>query len=132
MNWKAQWLPILINGLPSKKKLAIHLTKDPESFKSLPMPSKEQIASISPHAQIQLGTYRTPTYLMHGIDDDLVPYEQSRITIAALRRIDVDCGIAVPVGAKHLCDMFPSEHPTGTGAEAVREGYEFLFTQFEL
>ena len=132
MNWKAQSLPILINGLPFKKKLATHPTKDPESFNSLPMPSKVQIALISPFAQIQLGNYRTPTYLIHGTDGDLVPYEQSRITIAAVWKIGVECGIAVPVGAKHRFDMFPSEDPMGTGAEAVREGYEFLSTQFEL
>jgi dipeptidyl aminopeptidase/acylaminoacyl peptidase len=69
---------------------------------------------------------------VHGTDDDLVPCEQSRDTIDALRKIGVECGISIPVGAKHLFDMFPSEDPMGTGAEAVREGYEFLSTQLGL
>ena len=122
-------VPILINGLPSKKSL-INSGQDPEYFKSLPTPSKDQIASISPYAQIELGNYRTPTFIMHGTDDDLVPCEQSKNTIVALRGMGVECGIATPHGAKHLFDTFASEDPMGSGVEAVKEGYEFLFRQF--
>jgi acetyl esterase/lipase len=129
MNWKAQMVPILVNGLPTKKTLA---GRDAKSFANMPMPSPEQIAAISPYAQIQRGNYRTPTFIMHGTDDDLVPCSMSRETIAALEAKGVECGIACPEGAKHLFDTFPSEDPTGTGIAAVKEGYEFLWRQFAL
>ncbi|KAL8705671.1 MAG: hypothetical protein Q9225_008015 [Loekoesia sp. 1 TL-2023] len=129
MNWKAQMIPILLHGLPSKNSLA---GRDPDTFKSLPMPSKQEIASISPYAQIEKGNYRTPTFIMHGTDDDLVPCEQSRETIKKLRQNGVECGIAAPEGAKHLFDTFESEGPEGTGRRAIEEGYAFLFRQLGL
>ena len=51
-------------------------------------------------------------------------------TIEALRGKGVECGMANPQGAKHLFDTFSSEDQMGTGGEAVREGYEFLFRLF--
>ena len=129
MNWKAQMVPILVNGLPSKKSL---LGRDANSFKHMAMPSEEQIAAISPYAQILRGNYRTPTFIMHGTDDDLVPYQQSQNTMKALREKGVACGIANPQSAKHLFDTFPDEDPAGTGAAAVQEGYTFLLRQFGL
>ncbi len=126
-------VPILINGLPSKSKLVSTTSNtDPESYKSLPMPSKEQIASINPYAQIQMGNYKTPTFIMHGTDDDLVPCEQSWKTVEALREKGVQCGIARAKGARHLFDTFASEDPRSTGVEAVREGYAFLGKVFGL
>ena len=127
MNWKAQMIPILINGLPSKAKLvSAASTTNHGSYKSLPMPNKEQIASINPYAQIQMGNYKTPTFIMHGTDDDLVPCKQSRMTIEALREKGVQCGIGVAEGARHLFDTFASEDPRDTGVEVVRKGYAFL------
>ena len=123
MNWKAQMVPILINGLPNKKKLR---GRNADSFTNMVMPSKDQIASISPYAQIELGNYRTPTFIMHGTEDDLVPCRQSMNTIAALKRKGVDCGLGIASGARHLFDTFPSDDPAGTGVAVVREGYEFL------
>ena len=69
---------------------------------------------------------------MHGTDDDLVPCEQSWVTVEALREKGVQCGIARAEGARHLFDTFASEDPRGTGVEAVREGYAFLGKVFGL
>ena len=133
MNWKAQMIPMLLNGLPSKSKLASTTSNtDPEYYKSLPMPSKEQSASIDPYAQIQMGNYKTPTFIMHGTDDDLVPCEGSWMTVEALREKGVQCGIARAEGARHLFDTFASEDPKGTGWEAVKEGFAFLWKVFGL
>ena len=127
MNWKSQMVPILVNGLPSKSKLAkTPNAPSPESFKNLPYPTKEQIFQISPIAQIEAGNYKTPTFIMHGSDDDLVPCNQSQRTVEMLQRKGVKAGIAVAKGAKHLFDIFASEDPTGTGKKAVEEGYRFL------
>ena len=51
----------------------------------------------------------------------------SQESIAALKATGVECGIACPVGARHIFDMFPSEEGT-----AVKEGYKFLWRQFGL
>ena len=116
-------VPILINGLPSKKKLD---GRSAASFTNMAMPSKDQIASISPFAQIELGNYQTPTFIVHGSEDDLVPCQQSLDTITALKKKGVDCGVGVASGARHLFDIFDNADPSGTGAASVREGYEFL------
>lgn len=122
-------VPILINGLPSKEKL--HGRKA-ESFTNMTMPSRRQIASISPYAQIELGNYQTPTFIMHGTEDDLVPCQQSVDTIAALKRKGVDCGVGLASGARHLFDTFASDDPAGTGGAVVQEGYEFLMKHSRL
>lgn len=72
-NWKGQALPILLNGLPSKSQSA-HTNTD---YTNLLHPALSRIASISPLAQVQKGTYRTPTFLIHGTRDDLIPWQQS-------------------------------------------------------
>ena len=123
MNWKAQMVPILVNGLPSKRKLR---GRSSDYFSKMAMPSKEQIASISPYSQVELGNYRTPTFILHGTDDDLVPCQQSLDTIAAMKRKGIACGIGLACGARHLFDTFGSEDPAGTGSAVVSEGYEFM------
>ena len=69
---------------------------------------------------------------MHGTDDDLVPVQQSRDTVEALRKMGVQCGIAVAEGAGHLFDTFPDADPAKTGAKAVEEGYQFLLGQLSM
>lgn len=129
MNWKAQMLPILVNGLPSKKKL---LGTNAKSMESLPMPTPDQLVPINLYDQILLKNYRTPTFIIHGTEDDLIPWEQSQETIRVLRENGVECGFAAPKGAKHLFDTFSNKDPYGTGAAAVQEGYDFLFKQLNM
>lgn len=122
MNWKAQALPIWINGLPTKKAAS---NSQPESYATMPMPSTEQIVSISPYAQIQRGTYVTPTFIIHGTSDDLIPWQQSQRVHEALRNKGVKTGLAIVDDAPHLFDMYKDKD--GRGWSAVQEGYEFLF-----
>jgi len=129
MNWKAQMIPILVNGLPSKKKLGGASAK---AMYNLPFPSHDQIVPINPYSQILLKNYRTPTFFIHGTADDLIPYQQTMATVEALRSNGVECGIATPVGAKHLFDTFPKEDPQGTGNAAIQEGYAFIFKQLNM
>jgi acetyl esterase/lipase len=120
MNWRAQMLPLLINGLPSKSKLAS--PADAKSFYNLPLPTQEQIASVSPYSQIVRNNYRTPTFLIHGTADDLIPWQQSQKVIDALKQRDVPAGIHLLDGVEHVFDTFSSK-----GFEAIQEGYQFLF-----
>ena len=128
MNWKGQTLPVLLNGLPSKSAAAVTAATPQTSnantdYANLAQPGDEEIASISPLAQVQRNTYRTPTYLIHGTRDDLIPWQQSQEFRDALQAKGVQAGLGVVEGRVHLFDLY--RDPDGTGWESVRKGYEF-------
>ncbi|GME26008.1 BcPKS16, polyketide synthase [Neofusicoccum parvum] len=105
-------LPILLTGL---------------SADSLTMPpSPSLVASISPLAHVRGGTYRVPTYLIHGTRDEIVPFPTATEFTEALRARSVDCGLLRVEGARHIHDL-----KLRPGMEAwrreVEPGYEFLF-----
>ena len=125
MNWKAQTLPLLLNGLPVKRKVA-NTGKEVKSWSHMEMPDPERVRAISPYAQIVEGNYRTPTFIIHGTADDMIPWQQSQKTIDALKRQGVAAGIYVLDGAEHLFDTFGTDR-LGGGDEAIRTGYEWLF-----
>ena len=123
MNWKSQTLPILLNGLPNKKRLS---RADAQPYYNQKIPSQEEIASISPYAQIVRGNYRTPTYLIHGTADDMIPWQQSQKVYDALIRHGVPAGMYRLEGAEHLFDTFGTDR-LGGGWEAIQAGFAFLF-----
>ncbi|KAF2135593.1 uncharacterized protein K452DRAFT_260436 [Aplosporella prunicola CBS 121167] len=114
MNWKGQTLPILINGL----------NKSDEDRNTAEMPTPDQIKRISPLAQIRKGTYRTPTYLIHPTNDDLIPWQQSQQAYEALRSSGVDAEISLVEGRNHLFDL--SRSLDEAAWDVVNSGYEFL------
>lgn len=114
-NWKAQLVPVLVNGLPPKSR------SGSRNVEELPMPPVEKIQAVSPFAQIVKGTYRTPTFIIHGELDDLIPWQQSRDTIEALKKQGVTAGLATPY-AGHAFDLWGDE----TDWSSVMEGYDFL------
>ena len=122
MNWRAQTLPFLINGLPTGKAAATgHNTDSSSDSYNLPRPSSQQIASISPYAQILRGAYTTPTFLIHGTADDLIPWEHSQRVVDALRDRGVESQIEVLEGVEHLFDTFSAK-----GWEEIERGYRWL------
>ncbi len=132
MNWHAQALPILLNGLPSKTQAAAAAADaDPTNWNSLPPPTHSKIIAASPLAQIVRGSYRTPTFLLHGSDDDLVPCRQARRVHEALGADGVEAGIAIVEGKGHLFDIFYGDEGEGGEWEAVKEGYRFLFNHIK-
>lgn len=145
MNWTGQTLSVLLKGLPSKRQAAAAAAAatapasaapspiDPtttQSWLSLPQPSTDEIISISPLAQIERGTYRTPTFLIHGTDDDLIPWQQSQRTFAALNGRGIPAGIHMLERGVHLFDLY--RNADGKGERAVREGYGFLFSRLRM
>ena len=125
MNWKGQTLPILLGGLPSKNKLAAGADTDPKKWSSLDQPSHDKIVAASPLAQILRNNYRTPTFLVHGTADDLIPWQQTQRVHDALVSKGVPAEVLIREGAVHLFDLYRDQD--GTAWEAVRKGYEFLF-----
>lgn len=121
MNWTGQALPVLLNGLPSKKTIG---TADPKKWLKLPQPPREKVVAISPYAQIVRGNYNTPTYLIHGTKDDLIPWQQMQRTYDALVAKGVPAGLEIVDGAVHLFDLYRDRD--GRYWQTVLKGYDFL------
>ena len=127
MNWAGQTLPILIHGLPASSNEDVkheHLNRDARHWRFMPQPSIAEIAPISPLAQIHRGCYRTPTYLVHGTADDLIPWQQTQRTYEALVKMGVPAGLDIVKGKKHLFDLHEDEDERVKAT--VRIGYDFL------
>ncbi|RDA88879.1 hypothetical protein CP532_5399 [Ophiocordyceps camponoti-leonardi (nom. inval.)] len=117
MNWEGKTLPILINGLQRSGS---------NNVTTPPSPSVEQVRDVSPLAQIRAGRYKTPTFLIHGDRDDLVPCQASRRTYEALLEMGVTADLVVLEDGLHLFDVFLSSKRNGDCVEAIKRGYEFL------
>ena len=124
MNWNGQTLPVLLNGLGSKNTHTDPSLSSEKPSQTLPQPTHDQIVSISPLAQISRGNYRTPTFFIHGTEDDLIPWQQTQRSYHALVSKRIAAGIAVLHRAKHLFDLYPTRDEEGW--QAVLQGYEFL------
>ncbi|MCJ1462837.1 hypothetical protein MMC07_001440 [Pseudocyphellaria aurata] len=116
MNWKGQTLPVLLNGL----------TRGETDPQNLPAPTKQQVQSISPLAQIRAGRYKTPTFIVHGTQDDLIPWEQAQRTYEGLIEAEVQAEARIVQGGVHLFDVYDGYEEDEGLKRAVRQGYEFL------
>ena len=105
----------MLNGIDNENPESWHKTLDPEL-----------IASISPLSQVRRGNYRTPTFLVHGTEDEIVPFHTAKIFYGALKEMGVDCGISTVEGARHVHDFQLGEEDSGWMAGAGI-GYAFLF-----
>ncbi|KAL8720220.1 MAG: hypothetical protein Q9225_002882 [Loekoesia sp. 1 TL-2023] len=124
MNWKGKALPILLSGL----KAAQHSGYGKSGAKNLdiPFPTMEQIVAVSPLAQIRRGTYQTPTFLVHGTRDDLIPWEQAQRTYSALSECGVQAEARIVKDGIHLFDIAKDYRRDEQAAKAVDDGYRFL------
>lgn len=131
MNWTGQMLPVILNGLPTRAQANSQNEDDGDHhyhhYKHMPQPSADRVAAISPCAQIRAGNYATPTFLVHGTRDDLIPWQQARTTYEALVAAGVPAGLEIVEGVEHLFDLYRSR---GKEWDVVLKGYEFLFQQF--
>ncbi|KAL5341117.1 hypothetical protein BJX70DRAFT_406414 [Aspergillus crustosus] len=116
MNWQGRAVHVLLNGLSETN----------HDYDSLPAPTTSQVQSISPLAQIQKGAYRTPTFIIHGTKDDLIPVDQATRTYNALQEQGVPSEVKILNGAVHLFDLGKMREEWKT---AVAEGYDFLQRQ---
>lgn len=124
MNWKGQALPILLHASRYKKKRKACNGCNPDEL--LPQPTQEEIRAISPLAQARAGLYKTPTFIIHGTLDDLIPYMQAQRTHNAIVASGVDAEIRILDETLHLFDIYPDYDTNLDAVQAVAEGYEFL------
>lgn len=124
MNWKGQALPILLQA--SKYKKECQATAGCYTENLVPQPTQEDIKAISPLAQARAGLYKTPTFMIHGTLDDLIPYQQAQRTHEAIVASGVDAEIRILAGTLHLFDIYPDYEASLEAVQAVADGYEFL------
>ncbi|KAI1846151.1 hypothetical protein JX266_007676 [Neoarthrinium moseri] len=124
INWKAQTLPVILGGLPSREK-ATAAGSDID-WNALPQPTLDTIRKASPYAHINNGGYHVPTFFIHGTADDLIPWQQSHGTYQLMKEKGVATGMALVDNAPHICDL--SGDPESDGWKAVVQGYDFLFS----
>lgn len=119
MNWKGRCLNVLLGGVGGIERQG---TKGSGLFE----PTREEVAEISPLAQIREGRYKTPTFIIHGTLDDLIPWQQAQRTADLLAEGGIESEIRVVEGAVHLFDIYGEYWRNGEQRRAVEEGYEFL------
>ncbi|CZR52558.1 related to polyketide synthase [Phialocephala subalpina] len=125
INWKAQTIPLIIGGLPSKSKI-LSSSSNPRDYYNLPQPSSDKVIPCSPIAQIRNGNYKTPTFFVHGTNDELIPWQQTKRTFEELKGKGVQTELVLVKGAPHVCDL--SSEAESEGWKAVVRGYEFLYS----
>lgn len=113
-------LPLLLNGIrPSNSK------------PWFTPPAAHLIATISPLSHLRHGTYTTPTFLIHGTEDEIVPYQSAVTFSEVMREMRVRGGLGEVKGARHEHDLAVREGGKGWW-EAVGIGYDFLFRELGL
>ncbi|KAL8898075.1 MAG: hypothetical protein Q9207_006891 [Kuettlingeria erythrocarpa] len=115
-------LSLLLNGPSALSDLDDHSLAQKPTDSSV---SKEQLDSINPFAQLQLGKYHVPTFFIHGSEDEVVPCDMSVAFERALRARGVESGICVVQGKGHVCDL-AVEVGTQAWQRGMGAGYEFL------
>ncbi|PMD57540.1 uncharacterized protein K444DRAFT_653862 [Hyaloscypha bicolor E] len=89
-NWKAQTLPVIIGGFPSKSALS-------SSSKSVTdVMHQPQLQQCSPRAQIVKRNYKTPTVFTHGTDDGMIPWQMTQGTYETLSESGEQTGVELP------------------------------------
>lgn len=88
-------------------------------------PSHESVTAISPMAQARKGTYKVPTFIVHGNEDEIVPLGMSAEFVQTLKEKGVRSELLVVPGKGHIFDLFHRPGRDGWETEVV-PGYEFL------
>lgn len=136
-------LPLLLNGLPRASHEEEDSSEDGSSEDSesdeddveddnawLHAPHPERVVAISPLAQVQRGNYTVPTFLIHGTNDEIVPYHTAVTFVDALRAVGVEGQLLTVQGARHIHDVTLKIGSKGWD-ETVAPGYEFLFRKLQ-
>ena len=89
------------------------------------LPPAEKVAAASPVARVRNGEYRTPTYLIHGDEDEVIPYRETVAFFDALQAGGVESEVLKVRGAKHLFDL-KSKTGSREWEQGVDPGYGFL------
>ncbi|CAI6338010.1 unnamed protein product [Periconia digitata] len=108
-------LPLLLNNLPENGS---------QDGEYLSPPSAERIAAVSPLAQLRLGNYNVPTFIIHGDRDEIAPFAAAERFIQEMGRRGVKYGfLRLDVGHVFDVDVQPG---TAAWEDQIAPGYKFL------
>ncbi|KAJ5181613.1 Acyl transferase/acyl hydrolase/lysophospholipase [Penicillium cf. viridicatum] len=124
MNLAGKTLPVLLGGGRYFKSLGAGIGEE-----EIPEIMAEEVQAISPLAQIRRGAYRSPTFIIHGTLDDLIPVAQAKRTYDELVVQGVQTELRVVENGLHLFDIYPRYEEDRDACQAVLEGYDFLRRQ---
>lgn len=116
MNWNGRTLHVLLNGLDARSKEA------PTE------PTAAEIKAVSPLAHVRGGTYRTPTFIVHPREDDLIPWQQAQRMREALQDNGVHSQTHIVDGVPHLFDLYRENQKKEDLQKVIHQGYEFLLS----
>ena len=88
-------------------------------------PTEDKVAAADSMARVRNGKYTTPTYLIHGDEDEIIPYKETVAFFDALQASGVESELLKVLGAKHLFDL-QSKPGSREWEDGVGPGYEFL------
>ena len=113
------WIRFVIGGR------ALDKTPPPESLH----PSEAQAAlalRLSPLFHVKPGV--PPALVMHGLDDHIVPPEQSKQFTAAMQKAGNRCDLVLIEGARHafICTRYTA--PEAVVVDAIRRADQFLIS----
>ena len=74
---------------------------------------------------MQAGTYKVPTFLIHGTKDEIVPVHATKRFWDVMQEKGVRGGLSIVEGASHIHDLGLAEGDKGW-KEGVGVGYDFL------
>ncbi|KAM0523026.1 hypothetical protein ACHAPE_001517 [Trichoderma viride] len=109
-----------------KNGVALLLDGIPTNANTLGVPEPERVAAISPLAQVQNGNYHTPTFVIIGDEDEIVPFHTSVDFVNALREQGIKNGFIPVPGQRHIYDLALSPG-MAKWDDWVAPGYKFLF-----
>ena len=115
------------HGLP----LLLNSIRPPNGRSWSTKPPADLIAAISPLSHLRRGTYTTPTFLIHGTNDEIVPYHTAVTFSEAIREKGVRGGLGEVKGVRHIHDLELREGGKGWW-EGVGVGYAFLLEELGL
>ncbi|KAL4799163.1 putative polyketide synthase [Aspergillus venezuelensis] len=110
-----QTLPVLLNA-----------AKTAPGEATLLHPTKEDVARVCPTSQASAGNYRTPTFIIHGSLDDLIPMSQVRHTAKVLKANGVEIELRELDSSIHLFDIAPTYGDKPDEVQAIADGIQFL------
>lgn len=109
-----------------KNGVALLLDGIPTDGDTLGVPEPERVAAISPLAQVQRGSYHTPTFVIIGDEDEIVPFHTSVEFVNALDKQGIKNGFIPVPGQRHIYDLALSPG-MAKWDDWVAPGYKFLF-----
>jgi acetyl esterase/lipase len=94
-------------------------------------PDPKLVKEISPMAHVRDGSYNVPTFIIHGVQDEIVPFKTAELFVDELENSGVECGFLPVPGVKHIHDLH-LKPGSREWRDQVEPGYRFLLSHLKM